>query len=71
MHLAQHKRKSTNGEQLIGLVNGVSAIILTLLAKELPVLITKEVESGEGMGHAYYWVTMNMIVYFFCIINDL
>ena len=63
MHLAQHQSKSSNGEHLIGLVDGVSAIVLTLLAIELPVLIINEIERGSS--DVYSIIAMNVIAYFF------
>ena len=43
MHLAQQLRKDSNGEQLIGLIDGVAAIVLTLLAIEMPIIIIQAV----------------------------
>jgi uncharacterized membrane protein len=65
MLLAQHQRKNSNGDQLIGLVDGVSAIVITLLTIELPLLIIKKIERGGGISSVYHTVTLNVIAYFF------
>jgi len=44
MHLAQQSQKSSNGESLLGLIDGAQAIVLTLLVIEMPVLIIEIIE---------------------------
>jgi hypothetical protein len=46
MHLAQQLRKDSNGEQLIGLIDGVAAIVLTLLVIEMPIIIQAVKHAG-------------------------
>jgi uncharacterized membrane protein len=64
MHLAQHLRKDSNGEQLIGLVDGVAAIVLTLLVIEMPIIIIKTVEQAGGISQIYIPIGMDIIGYF-------
>ena len=49
MHLSQQSRKSSNGELLLGLIDGAQAIILTLLVIEMPVLIIEIIEHAEAL----------------------
>lgn len=64
MHLAQQLRKSSNGDQLIGLIDGVAAIVLTLLVIEMPVIIIQALESAESTRQIYLSIAMNAIGYF-------
>ena len=64
MHLAQQLRKSSNGDQLIGLIDGVAAIVLTLLVIEMPVIIIQALESAEGARQIYLSIAMDVIGYF-------
>ena len=64
MHLAQQLRKSSNGDQLIGLIDGVAAIVLTLLVIEMPVIIIQALESAESTRQIYLSIAMDVIGYF-------
>ena len=64
MHLAQQLRKDSNGEQLIGLIDGVAAIVLTLLVIEMPILIIQAVEHGGGISQIYLSIGLDVIGYF-------
>ena len=63
MHLAQQLRKDSNGEQLIGLIDGVAAIVLTLLVIEMPIII-QAVEHGGGISQIYLSIGMDVTGYF-------
>ena len=63
MHLAQQLRKDSNGEQLIGLIDGVAAIVLTLLVIEMPIII-QAVEHAEGIRQIYLSIDMDVTGYF-------
>ncbi len=64
MHLAQQLRKDSNGEQLIGLIDGVAAIVLTLLVIEMPIIIIQAVEHAEGISQIYLSIGMDVTGYF-------
>ena len=64
MHLAQQLRKDSNGEQLIGLIDGVAAIVLTLLAIEMPIIIIQAVEHAGGISQIYLSIGMDVTGYF-------
>lgn len=64
MHLAQQLRKDSNGEQLIGLIDGVAAIVLTLLVIETPILIIQAVEHGRGISQIYLSIGLDVMGYF-------
>ena len=64
MHLAQQLRKDSNGEQLIGLIDGVAAIVLTLLVIEMPILIIQAVEHGGGISQIYLSIGLDVMGYF-------
>ena len=64
MHLAQQLRKDSNGEQLIGLIDGVAAIVLTLLVIEMPILIIQAVEHGRGISQIYLSIGLDVMGYF-------
>ncbi|MDC0165487.1 TMEM175 family protein [Synechococcus sp. AH-558-M21] len=64
MHLAQSTRKSSNGESLLGLVDGAQAIVMTLLVIELPVLIIELFEHQEIAQQLYFGLTMDIFGYF-------
>lgn len=64
MHLAQQLRKDSNGEQLIGLIDGVAAIVLTLLVIEMPIIIIQAVEHAGGISQIYLSIGMDVTGYF-------
>ena len=64
MHLAQQLRKESNGEQLIGLIDGVAAIVLTLLVIEMPIIIIQAIEHAEGKNQLYLSIGMDVMGYF-------
>ena len=64
MHLAQQLRKESNGEQLIGLIDGVAAIVLTLLVIEMPILIIQAVEHAGGISQIYLSIGLDVMGYF-------
>ena len=64
MHLAQQLRKDSNGEQLIGLIDGVAAIVLTLLVIEMPILIIQAVEHAGGISQIYLSIGLDLMGYF-------
>ena len=64
MHLAQQLRKDSNGEQLIGLIDGVAAIVLTLLVIEMPILIIQAVEHAGGISQIYLSIGLDVMGYF-------
>ena len=64
MHLAQQLRKDSNGEQLIGLIDGVAAIVLTLLVIEMPIIIIQAVAHAGGISQIYLSIGMDVTGYF-------
>lgn len=64
MHLAQQLRKDSNGEQLIGLIDGVAAIVLTLLVIEMPIIIIQAIEHAGGISQIYLSIGMDVTGYF-------
>ena len=64
MHLAQQLRKDSNGEKLIGLIDGVAAIVLTLLVIEMPILIIQAVEHAGGISQIYLSIGLDVMGYF-------
>ena len=64
MHLAQQLRKDSNGEQLIGLIDGIAAIVLTLLVIEMPILIIQAVEHAGGISQIYLSIGLDVMGYF-------
>ena len=64
MHLAQQLRKDSNGEQLIGLIDGVAAIVLTLLVIEMPIIIIQTVEHAGSTSQIYLSIGMHVLGYF-------
>jgi uncharacterized membrane protein len=64
MHLAQQSQKSSNGESLLGLIDGAQAIVLTLLVIEMPVLIIKIIEHKSGVENLYFNLGIAVVGYF-------
>lgn len=64
MHLAQSLRKESNGEGLIGLIDGAQAIVMTLLVIEMPVLIIELVEHAKNPEELFFNLTMDVLGYF-------
>lgn len=60
MHLAQQLRKDSNGEQLIGLIDGVAVIALTLLFIEIPIII-QGVEHAGGISQIHLSIGMDLM----------
>ncbi len=58
MHLAQRTRKNSNGESLIGLIDGAQAIVMTLLVIEMPVLIIRLFEHRQSAQALYLELAM-------------
>jgi uncharacterized membrane protein len=64
MFLSQSTRKDSNGEGLIGLVDGAQAIIMTLLVIEMPILIIELVEHAKDPQELFFNLTMDIFGYF-------
>ena len=64
MHLAQQSHKSSNGESLLGLIDGAQAIVLTLLVIEMPVLIIEIIEHAGSIENLYFNLGMDVVGYF-------
>ena len=64
MHLSQQSRKSSNGESLLGLIDGAQAIVLTLLVIEMPVLIVEIIEHAESVESVYSSLGIDIVGYF-------
>jgi uncharacterized membrane protein len=64
MHLAQQSQKSSNGESLLGLIDGAQAIVLTLLVIEMPVLIIEIIEHAKSVETAYSGIGIDIVGYF-------
>ena len=64
MHLAQQSHKSSNGESLLGLIDGAQAIVLTLLVIEMPVLIIEIIEHAGSIENLYFNLGMDFVGYF-------
>lgn len=64
MHLAQSIRKDSNGEGLIGLIDGAQAIVMTLLVIEMPILIIELVEHAKDSQELFFHLTMDVFGYF-------
>ena len=64
MHLAQQSQKSSNGESLLGLIDGAQAIVLTLLVIEMPVLIIEIIEHAKSVETAYTGIGIDIVGYF-------
>jgi uncharacterized membrane protein len=64
MHLAQQSQKSSNGESLLGLIDGAQAIVLTLLVIEMPVLIIEIIEHAKSVENLYFNLGMDVVGYF-------
>ena len=64
MHLAQRLRKDSNGEGLIGLIDGAQAIVMTLLVIEMPVLTIELVEHAKDSQELFTNLTMDIFGYF-------
>ena len=64
MHLSQQSRKSSNGESLLGLIDGAQAIVLTLLVIEMPVLIIEIIEHAESVQNVYSDLGIDIVGYF-------
>ena len=64
MHLSQQSRKSSNGESLFGLIDGTQAIVLTLLAIEMPVLMIEIIEHVENVESVYSSLGVDVVGYF-------
>mgnify|MGYP003329757816 CR=1 FL=1 len=64
MHLAQQSHKSSNGESLLGLIDGAQAIVLTLLVIEMPVLIIEIIEHVESVESVYSSLGVDVVGYF-------
>ena len=63
MHLAQRTRKASNGESLIGLIDGAQAIVMTLLVIEMPVLIIRLLEKRQSFQELYLELAMIFLGY--------
>ena len=63
MHLAQQSHKSSNGESLLGLIDGAQAIVLTLLVIEMPVLIIEIIEHVESVKSVYSNLGIDIVGY--------
>ena len=63
MHLSQQSRKSSNGESLLGLIDGAQAIVLTLLVIEMPVLIIEIIEHVESVKSVYSNLGIDIVGY--------
>lgn len=63
MHLAQRLRKDSNGEGLIGLIDGAQAIVMTLLVIEMPVLTIELVEHAKDYQELFVNLTMDIFGY--------
>ena len=63
MHLAQQSQKSSNGESLLGLIDGAQAIVLTLLVIEMPVLIIEIIEHVESVKSVYSNLGIDIVGY--------
>ena len=63
MHLSQQSRKSSNGESLLGLIDGAQAIVLTLLVIEMPVLIIEIIEYAEIIKSVYSNLGIDIVGY--------
>ena len=63
MHLAQQSQKSSNGESLLGLIDGAQAIVLTLLVIEMPVLIIEIIEHAETVKSVYSNLGIDIVGY--------
>ena len=64
MHLAQQSHKSSNGESLLGLIDGAQAIVLTLLVIEMPALIIEIIEHAGSIENLYFNIGMDVVGYF-------
>ena len=64
MHLSQRSRKSSNGESLLGLIDGAQAIVITLLVIEMPVLIVEIIEHAESVESVYSSLGIDIVGYF-------
>ena len=64
MHLAQSTRKESNGEGLVGLIDGGQAIVMTLLVIEMPILIIELVINAKNSQELLSYLTMDIIGYF-------
>ena len=64
MHLSQQSHKSSNGESLLGLIDGAQAIVLTLLVIEMPVLIIEIIEYAGSIENLYFNLGMDVVGYF-------
>ena len=64
MHLAQRTRQASNGESLIGLIDGAQAIVMTLLVIEMPVLIIKLLEKRQSFQELYLELAMIFLAIF-------
>ena len=64
MHLSQQTRKSSNGESLLGLIDGAQAIVLTLLVIEMPVLMIEIIEHAENVQSVYSSLSVDVVGYF-------
>jgi uncharacterized membrane protein len=64
MHLSQQSRKSSNGESLLGLIDGAQAIVLTLLVIEMPVLMIEIIEHAENVESVYSSLGVDVVGYF-------
>ena len=63
MHLSQQSRKSSNGESLLGLIDGAQAIVLTLLVIEMPVLIIEIIEHAGNVESVYSNLGIDIVGY--------
>ena len=64
MHLAQQSQKNSNGESLLGLIDGAQAIVITLLVIEMPVLIIEIIEHAESIESVYFRLGVDVVGYF-------
>ena len=64
MHLAQQSQKSSNGDSLLGLIDGAQAIVLTLLVIEMPVLIIEIIQHAESVESVYSSLGVDVLGYF-------
>ena len=64
MHLAQQSQKNSNGESLLGLIDGAQAIVITLLVIEMPVLIIEIIEHAESVESVYFNLGLDFVGYF-------
>ncbi len=64
MHLVQQSHKSSNGESLLGLIDGAQAIVLTLLVIEMPALIIEIIEHAGSIENLYFNLGMDVVGYF-------